>query len=164
MFDNTHLGSVTGVNGKNSATPHNMDPGKNLLLTPPPPPPPTEYGSRNISATTAPPPPTESIRAKLGLPSQMDVGPYAYGHTALRERRDASVTAKSAVAEASRRSRISIRPYSRRRAVVLPSRNFPSHRGVTEGSPTIKHVQFFPRLLGDCLVTERSWVRRGHVV
>ena len=25
--------------------------------------------------------------------------------------------------------------YSRRRAVVLPSRNFPSHRGVTEASP-----------------------------
>ena len=26
--------------------------------------------------------------------------------------------------------------YSRRRAVVLPSRNFPIHRGVTEASPT----------------------------
>ena len=52
---------------------------------------PTEYGSRKISATTPPPlnldpgqflllppPPTESIRAKLGLPPQMDVGPYAY--------------------------------------------------------------------------------------
>ena len=25
-----------------------------------------------------PPPPTESIRVKLGLPPQMDVGPYAY--------------------------------------------------------------------------------------
>ena len=25
-------------------------------------------------------PPTESIRAKLGLPPQMDVGPYAYGY------------------------------------------------------------------------------------
>ena len=36
--------------------PLNMDPGKFLLL----------------------PPPTESIRAKLGLPPQMDVGPYAY--------------------------------------------------------------------------------------
>ena len=36
-----------------------MDPGKFLLLPPPP--------------------PTESIRAKLGLPPQMDVGPYAYG-------------------------------------------------------------------------------------
>ena len=44
-----------------------------------PPPPPTEYGSRKISAAT-PPPPTESIRAKLGLPPQMDVGPYAYDH------------------------------------------------------------------------------------
>ena len=50
-----------------------MDPGKFLLL----PPPPTEYGSRKISATT--PPPTESIRAKLGLSPQMEVGPYAYG-------------------------------------------------------------------------------------
>ena len=37
--------------------PQNMDAGKCLLL---------------------PPPPTESIRAKLGLPPQMDVGPYAY--------------------------------------------------------------------------------------
>ena len=54
---NTNLGSVTAVNGKNSATPQNMDHGKFLPL---------------------PPPPTESIRAKLGLPPQMDVGPYAY--------------------------------------------------------------------------------------
>ena len=38
-----------------------MDPGKFLLLPPPP--------------------LTESIRAKLGLPPQMDVGPYAYGST-----------------------------------------------------------------------------------
>ena len=72
---NTNLGSVTGVNGKNPATPQNMDPGKFLLL------PPSEYGSRKISATT-PPPPTEFNRAKLGLPPpQMDVGPYAYEHT-----------------------------------------------------------------------------------
>ena len=34
-----------------------MDPGKFVLL---------------------PPPPTEFVRAKLGLPPQMDVGPYAY--------------------------------------------------------------------------------------
>ena len=34
---NTNLGSVMGVNGKNSGTPHNMDPGKFLLLPPPPP-------------------------------------------------------------------------------------------------------------------------------
>ena len=56
---NTNLGSVTAVNGKNSVTPQNMDPGKFLLL----------------------PPPTESILAKLGLPPppRMDVGPYAYG-------------------------------------------------------------------------------------
>ena len=74
----THLGSVTGVNGNNPVTPHNMEPGKFLLL---PPPPPTEYGSRKISATT--PPPTESIRAKLGLPPQMDVGPYAYAGSCL---------------------------------------------------------------------------------
>ena len=33
---NTNLGSVTAVNGKNVATPHNMDPGKFLLLPPPP--------------------------------------------------------------------------------------------------------------------------------
>ena len=65
-LNNTNLGSVTGVNGNNSGTnisattpsppPQNMDPGKYLLL----------------------PPPTESIRAKLGLPPQMDVGPHAY--------------------------------------------------------------------------------------
>ena len=83
-------------------------------------------------------------------------------HTALRERGDASVTAKSAVAEASRRSRISII------AVVEPSCNRPVTFPVTEASPKhhrkIKHVQFFPRPLGDCLVTERSWARRGHVV
>ena len=55
---NTNLGSVTAVNGKNPAPPLNMDPGKCLLL----------------------PPPTESIRATLGLPPQMDVGPYAYAY------------------------------------------------------------------------------------
>ena len=59
-LNNTNLGYVTGVNGKNSAT------------TPPP----TEHRIMTNSATT--PPPTESIRAKLGLPPQMDVGPYAY--------------------------------------------------------------------------------------
>ena len=44
-----------------------MDPGKFLLL-----PPPLNKDPENT------PPPTESIRAKLGLPPQMDVGPYAY--------------------------------------------------------------------------------------
>ena len=79
-------------------------------------------------------------------------------HTALRERRDSSVTAKCAVVEASRRSRISII------AVVEPPCNRPVTFPVTEASPKhhrkIKHVQFFPRPLGDCLVTGRSWTRR----
>ena len=83
-------------------------------------------------------------------------------HTSLRERRDASVTAKSSVAGASRRSRISII------AVVELSCYRPVTFPVTEASPKhhrkIKHVQFFPRPLGDCLVTERSLARRGHVV
>ena len=88
-LNNTNLGSVTAVKGKNSAPPpppphHRMlsapgDDGKCVLL--PPYPPPTEYGSRKIYATIPPPPqsmdhgkvllqppPTESIRAKLGLP------------------------------------------------------------------------------------------------
>ena len=51
-----------------------MDPGKILLLPPPPPPLHTDPGKFLL----LPPPPTESIRAKLGLPPQMDVGPYAY--------------------------------------------------------------------------------------
>ena len=53
-----------------------MDPGKFLLL----PPPPTEHRIIWIPENFCyyPPPPTESIRAKLGLPPQMDVGPYAY--------------------------------------------------------------------------------------
>ena len=58
---NTNLGSATGVNGKNSATPHNMDPGKLLLL----PPPHWIWIPENVCYY---PPPTESIRAKLGLP------------------------------------------------------------------------------------------------
>ena len=59
---NTNLGSDTAVNGKNSATPQNMDPGKFLLL-----PPPTEYMDPG-KFLLLPPPPTESIRAKLGPP------------------------------------------------------------------------------------------------
>ena len=78
-LNNTNLGSVTAVNGK---------------ILPPPPPPnrARKIWARKISATIPPPenfcyypPPlnmhpgtTESIRAKLGLPPQMDVGPYAY--------------------------------------------------------------------------------------
>ena len=34
-LNNPNLGSVTGVNGKNPATPQNMDDGKFLLLPPP---------------------------------------------------------------------------------------------------------------------------------
>ena len=36
-LNNTNLGSVTAVNGKNPATPQNMDPGKNFGYYPPPP-------------------------------------------------------------------------------------------------------------------------------
>ena len=65
-------------------------------------------------------------------------------------------------ARSRRRSRISII------AVVEPSCYRPVTFPVTEASPKhhrqIKHVQFFPRPLCDCLVTERSWARRGHVV
>ena len=70
-LNNTNLGSVTAVNGTNSATPQNMDPGKFLLLP--------LWTPENVCYY--PPPPTESILAKLGLPPppQMDVGPYAYG-------------------------------------------------------------------------------------
>ena len=50
-----------------------MDPGKFLLLPPPP------HWIWNPENFYYYPPPTESIRAKLGLPPQMDVGPYAYG-------------------------------------------------------------------------------------
>ena len=107
-----------------------------------------------------PPPPLQHLLRHC-LPESVNIIYYP-SHTALRERRDASVAAKSAVAEASRRSRISII------AVVEPSCNRPVTFPVTEASPKhprkIKHVQFFPRLLGDCLVTERSWARRGHVV
>ena len=42
-----------------------------MLPLPPPP-----NRARKMSATT--PPPTDPTRAKLGLPPQMDVGPYAY--------------------------------------------------------------------------------------
>ena len=91
------------------------------------------------------------------LKVQVGLGSLYPSHTALRECRDASVTAKSAVAEASRRSRISII------AVVEPSCNRPVTFPVTEASPKhhrkIKHVQFFPRPLGDCLVGP-SWTRR----
>ena len=50
--------------------------------------------------------------------------------------------------------------YSRRIAVLLPSRNFPIRRGVTVSSPTKQHVQFFPRPLCDSLVVDPSWTRR----
>ena len=75
-LNNSNLGSVTAVNGKNSAAPQNMDPGKKFMLLPPPP---TEPRIMWIPEHFCYyPPPTESIRAKLGLPPQMDVGPYAY--------------------------------------------------------------------------------------
>ena len=51
------------------------------------------------------------------LPESVNIIYYP-SHTALRERRDASVAAKSAVAEASRRSRISIIAVVDRRATV----------------------------------------------
>ena len=101
---------------------------------------------------------------KIGTPMPQWNGRGLYpSHTALRERHDASVTAKSSVAEASRHSRISII------AAVEPSCYRPVTFPVTaQASPKhhrkIKHVQFFPRPLGDCLVTERSWACRGHVV
>ena len=73
-MNNTNLGSVTAVNGKKSATPQNMDPGKFKFLLLPPPPENMDPGNFCYY-----PPPTESIRAKLVLPPpQMDVGPYAY--------------------------------------------------------------------------------------
>ena len=59
----TNLGSDAAVNGKNSATPQNMDPGKCLLLPPPP-----QKMDPGKFLLLPPPPPTESIRAKLGLP------------------------------------------------------------------------------------------------
>ena len=85
-LNNPNLGSVTAVNGKKDEFRVCYCCKRKKFCHP------TEYGSRKISATTPPhriwipenfcsypPPPTESIRAKLGLPPQMDVGPYAYG-------------------------------------------------------------------------------------
>ena len=77
---------------------------------------------------------------------------------ALRERRNTSATVKSPVAEASWRSRFSII------AVVQPSYHRPVTFPLTEASlkrhQKIKHVQFFPRPLCDCLVTDPSSTRR----
>ena len=67
-LNNTNLGSVTAVNGKKTPNLGYVT-GVN------------GYGSRKISPTTSPP--TESIRAKLGLPPQMDVGPYADSYSVL---------------------------------------------------------------------------------
>ena len=71
-------------------------------------------------------------------------------HTALRGRHEASVSAKNAVVEASRRSRIIII------AVVLPSRNLPIHRASPKRHRKIKHVTFVLRPLCGCLVVDPS--------